>query len=113
MCSTDCRRVSRLMLDMVDVMQCAVTASRLFLSRCRLTDSVVLEEGGRSGATVSAAESKELEEFEAVASEPIFMSAAAITPAGVLSRVRNPHQTPSTHSTILSKRKALQYCGTL
>lgn len=50
------------------------------------TDSVVLEEGGRSGATVSAAESKELEEFEAVASEPIFMSAAAITPAGVLSR---------------------------
>ncbi|XP_058632531.1 tuberin isoform X4 [Onychostoma macrolepis] len=49
------------------------------------TDSVVLEEGGRSRATVSAVESKELEEFEAVASEPIFMSAAT-TPAGLLSR---------------------------
>ncbi|XP_016395658.1 tuberin-like [Sinocyclocheilus rhinocerous] len=45
------------------------------------TDSVVLEEAGRSRAT----ESKELEEFEAVASEPIFMSAAT-TPAGLLSR---------------------------
>ncbi|XP_043096895.1 tuberin isoform X3 [Puntigrus tetrazona] len=43
-------------------------------------DSVVLEEGGRSRAAVS----KELEEFEAVASEPIFMSAA--TPASLLSR---------------------------
>lgn len=86
---------------LVDVTQCAVTTSRLLLSCCRLTDSVVLEEGGRRGANVSAAESKELEEFEAVASEPIFMS-AAITPAGLLSRVRNPHQTPSTHSTIIS-----------
>ncbi|XP_016145387.1 tuberin-like, partial [Sinocyclocheilus grahami] len=45
------------------------------------TDSVVLEEAGRSRVT----ESKELEEFEAVASEPIFMSAAT-TPAGLLSR---------------------------
>uniref|UniRef100_A0A672NNX2 TSC complex subunit 2 n=1 Tax=Sinocyclocheilus grahami TaxID=75366 RepID=A0A672NNX2_SINGR len=44
-------------------------------------DSVVLEEAGRSRVT----ESKELEEFEAVASEPIFMSAAT-TPAGLLSR---------------------------
>ncbi|KAI2668108.1 Tuberin [Labeo rohita] len=48
-------------------------------------DSVVLEEGGRSRATVSAAESKELEEFEAIPSEPIFMSTAT-TPAGMLSR---------------------------
>ncbi|XP_026118660.1 tuberin-like isoform X2 [Carassius auratus] len=45
------------------------------------TDSVVLEEAGRSRAT----ESRELEEFEGVASEPIFMSAAT-TPAGLLSR---------------------------
>ncbi|XP_059410754.1 tuberin-like isoform X2 [Carassius carassius] len=45
------------------------------------TDSVVLEEAGRSRAT----ESRELEEFEAVASEPIFMSAAT-TSAGLLSR---------------------------
>ncbi|XP_026118661.1 tuberin-like isoform X3 [Carassius auratus] len=44
-------------------------------------DSVVLEEAGRSRAT----ESRELEEFEGVASEPIFMSAAT-TPAGLLSR---------------------------
>ncbi|XP_059410755.1 tuberin-like isoform X3 [Carassius carassius] len=44
-------------------------------------DSVVLEEAGRSRAT----ESRELEEFEAVASEPIFMSAAT-TSAGLLSR---------------------------
>uniref|UniRef100_A0A9J8B1U8 Tuberin n=1 Tax=Cyprinus carpio carpio TaxID=630221 RepID=A0A9J8B1U8_CYPCA len=45
------------------------------------TDSVVLEEGGRSKAT----ESKELEEFEAAPTEPIFTSAAT-TPAGLLSR---------------------------
>uniref|UniRef100_A0A671KGM7 Tuberin-like n=1 Tax=Sinocyclocheilus anshuiensis TaxID=1608454 RepID=A0A671KGM7_9TELE len=63
------------------LLQCVVTAPRLLLSCCRLTDSVVLEEAGRSRAT----ESKELEEFEAVASEPIFMSAAT-TPAGLLSR---------------------------
>ncbi|XP_042619467.1 tuberin-like isoform X2 [Cyprinus carpio] len=44
-------------------------------------DSVVLEEGGRSKAT----ESKELEEFEAAPTEPIFTSAAT-TPAGLLSR---------------------------
>ncbi|XP_067296889.1 tuberin isoform X1 [Pseudorasbora parva] len=49
------------------------------------TDSVVLEEGGRSRAAVSPAESKELEEFEAVPSEPIFMSTSG-TPAGTLSR---------------------------
>uniref|UniRef100_A0A8C2KUM6 Tuberin n=1 Tax=Cyprinus carpio TaxID=7962 RepID=A0A8C2KUM6_CYPCA len=41
------------------------------------TDSVVLEEAGRSRATVSAAESSELEEFEAVASEPIIMSSSS------------------------------------
>ncbi|XP_052462248.1 tuberin isoform X3 [Carassius gibelio] len=45
------------------------------------TDSVVLEEGGRSKAT----ESRELEEFEAVPTEALFMSAAS-TPAGLLSR---------------------------
>ncbi|XP_016369598.1 tuberin [Sinocyclocheilus rhinocerous] len=56
------------------------------------TDSVVLEEGGRSKATVSAAESKELEETES-----IFMSAAT-TPAGLLSRVREP--TPNTINTL-------------
>lgn len=49
------------------------------------TDSVVLEEGGRSRAAVSPAESKEVEEFEAIPSEPIFMNASA-TPAGTLSR---------------------------
>uniref|UniRef100_A0A8C1IAL0 Tuberin n=1 Tax=Cyprinus carpio TaxID=7962 RepID=A0A8C1IAL0_CYPCA len=41
------------------------------------TDSVVLEEAGRSRAIVSAAESSELEEFEAVASEPIIMSSSS------------------------------------
>uniref|UniRef100_A0A672NEM5 TSC complex subunit 2 n=1 Tax=Sinocyclocheilus grahami TaxID=75366 RepID=A0A672NEM5_SINGR len=77
------KEVSRLIADMVDapLLQCVVTAPRLLLSCCRLTDSVVLEEAGRSRVT----ESKELEEFEAVASEPIFMSAAT-TPAGLLSR---------------------------
>ncbi|XP_067261241.1 tuberin isoform X2 [Chanodichthys erythropterus] len=49
------------------------------------TDSVVLEEGGRSRAAISPAESKEVEEFEAIPSEPIFMSATE-TPAGMLSR---------------------------
>uniref|UniRef100_A0A673I6E7 Tuberin n=1 Tax=Sinocyclocheilus rhinocerous TaxID=307959 RepID=A0A673I6E7_9TELE len=49
-------------------------------------------EGGRSKATVSAAESKELEETES-----IFMSAAT-TPAGLLSRVREP--TPNTINTL-------------
>uniref|UniRef100_A0A9J7Z9N2 Tuberin n=1 Tax=Cyprinus carpio carpio TaxID=630221 RepID=A0A9J7Z9N2_CYPCA len=39
------------------------------------TDSVVLEEGGRSKAT----ESKELEEFEAAPTEPIFTSASSST----------------------------------
>ncbi|XP_048051927.1 tuberin isoform X3 [Megalobrama amblycephala] len=48
-------------------------------------DSVVLEEGGRSRAAISPAESKEVEEFEAIPSEPIFMSATE-TPAGMLSR---------------------------
>ncbi|XP_051765585.1 tuberin isoform X5 [Ctenopharyngodon idella] len=48
-------------------------------------DSVVLEEGGRSRAAISPAESKEVEEFEAIPSEPIFMSSTE-TPAGMLSR---------------------------
>ncbi|CAM4470418.1 unnamed protein product [Leuciscus chuanchicus] len=49
------------------------------------TDSVVLEEGVQSRTDVSPVESKEEEEFEAIPSEPIFMSTSA-TPAGMLSR---------------------------
>lgn len=50
------------------------------------TDSVVMEESGRSMASVSPAESKEVEEFEAVPSEPIFMNTSTTAPAGMMSR---------------------------
>ncbi|XP_016139827.1 LOW QUALITY PROTEIN: tuberin-like [Sinocyclocheilus grahami] len=58
------------------------------------TDSVVLEEGGRSKATVSATESKELEE-----TEPIYMSAAT-TPAGLLSRSSSTSSQDDERSTL-------------
>uniref|UniRef100_A0A671PSW3 Tuberin n=1 Tax=Sinocyclocheilus anshuiensis TaxID=1608454 RepID=A0A671PSW3_9TELE len=73
---------------------CVVTASRLWFSCCHPTDSVVLEEGGQSKATVSAAESKELEE-----TEPIFMSAAT-TPAGLLSRSSSTSSQDDERSTL-------------
>uniref|UniRef100_A0A672R4T4 Tuberin n=1 Tax=Sinocyclocheilus grahami TaxID=75366 RepID=A0A672R4T4_SINGR len=57
-------------------------------------DSVVLEEGGRSKATVSATESKELEE-----TEPIYMSAAT-TPAGLLSRSSSTSSQDDERSTL-------------
>lgn len=55
------------------------------------TDSVVMEESGRSMASVSPAESKEVEEFEAVPSEPIFMNTSTTAPAGMMSRVSQSH----------------------
>lgn len=52
----------------------------------RSTDSEVLEEGGRSKAPVSASNSQEVEEFEAMPSDPISIGSEK-TSASRLSRV--------------------------